>query len=326
MAKNTTMSSDFPVPQLSDKKYENWCIQMKALLGSQDLWDVIENGYTEPENESVLTNAQKEALKTLRKKDKAALYLIYRALDEGTFEKVAAATTSNEAWDMLNNAFKGAEKVKKIRLQTLRGDFESLRMNHRRIKKFGGNVNNELMGSLQAHEQRLMKKKEPIEEVLQTKLTIKDDEESSKGSNNQRGRGRGWNRGCGRGRGRGRSQRGGRGEDQQNFQKYNYRGRGGRSRGGMARNQRYDTSKDRCYNCRKFGHYASDCWYKDQVEEKSNLVKEDEDVLLLSCDGDTGNQDAWYLDTGASNHMCGRKELFVELDESLRGQVSFGDN
>ncbi|XP_077232689.1 uncharacterized protein LOC143870069 [Tasmannia lanceolata] len=122
------MSSDFPVPQLSDKKYENWCIQMKALLGSQDLWDVVENGYTEPENESVLTNAQTEALKTLRKKDKAALYLIYRALDEGTFEKVAAATTSNEAWDMLNNAFKGAEKVKKICLQTLRGDFESLRM------------------------------------------------------------------------------------------------------------------------------------------------------------------------------------------------------
>ncbi|XP_077222978.1 uncharacterized protein LOC143856599 [Tasmannia lanceolata] len=100
------MSSDFPVPQLSDKKYENWCIQMKALLGSQDLWDVVENGYTEPENESALTNAQKEALKTLRKKDKAALYLIYRALDEGTFEKVVAATTSNEAWDMLNNAFK----------------------------------------------------------------------------------------------------------------------------------------------------------------------------------------------------------------------------
>ncbi|XP_077249463.1 uncharacterized protein LOC143888971 [Tasmannia lanceolata] len=257
---------------------------------------------------------------------------MYRALDEGTFEKVAAATTSNEACDMLNNAFKGAEKVKKIRLQTLRGDFEFLRMKEseaisdyftrvlvvvNQLRRDGEKIEdgrvvekilrsldakfdyvvvaieesknleemsiNELMGSLQAHEQRLMKKKEPIEEVLQTKLTIKDDEERSKVSNNQRCRGRGWNCGRGRGRGRGRGQRGGRGEDQQDFQKFNYRGRGGRFRGGMARNQRYDTSKDRCYNCGKFGHYASDCWYKDQVEEKSNLVKEDEDVLMYYC-------------------------------------------
>ncbi|KZV20888.1 hypothetical protein F511_38790 [Dorcoceras hygrometricum] len=43
------------------------------------------------------------------------------------FEKVASATTSKQAWDVLQASFKGVDKVKKVRLQTLRGEFESLR-------------------------------------------------------------------------------------------------------------------------------------------------------------------------------------------------------
>ncbi|KZV49619.1 hypothetical protein F511_26050 [Dorcoceras hygrometricum] len=43
------------------------------------------------------------------------------------FEKVASATTSKQAWDVLQASFKGVDKVKKVRLQTQRGEFESLR-------------------------------------------------------------------------------------------------------------------------------------------------------------------------------------------------------
>ncbi|KAI5422236.1 hypothetical protein KIW84_045631 [Lathyrus oleraceus] len=34
----------------------------------------------------------------------------------------------------------------------------------------------------------------------------------------------------------------------------------------------------------------------------------------------------WYLDNGCSNHMCGEKEAFSDLDESFRSSVKFGDN
>jgi hypothetical protein len=33
----------------------------------------------------------------------------------------------------------------------------------------------------------------------------------------------------------------------------------------------------------------------------------------------------WYLDSGASNHMCGHKHLFKEMQKIEDGHVSFGD-
>jgi hypothetical protein len=77
---------------------------MKALLGSQDAWEVVEEGFEEPTNTTGYTTAQNKALKEARLKDKAALYMLFRAVDESGFEKIAGATTSKEAWDILEKS------------------------------------------------------------------------------------------------------------------------------------------------------------------------------------------------------------------------------
>ncbi|PON75907.1 hypothetical protein PanWU01x14_038580, partial [Parasponia andersonii] len=55
-------------------------------------------------------------------------------------------------------------------------------------------------------------------------------------------------------------------------------------------------------------------------------MEENGNVLLAYKDNNRGQDNTWYLDTGASNHMCGRRSMFIELDESISRSVSFGDD
>ena len=80
-----------------------------------------------------MTVAQISNLKSLRKKDKKALFFIYQGMNESSFEKISSATTSKEAWDILEKSYKGAVKVKKVRLQTLRREFEQLEMKEKEV-------------------------------------------------------------------------------------------------------------------------------------------------------------------------------------------------
>ena len=67
---------------------------MKALLGAQDVWEMVEKGYNEPQDQATLSQTQRDTLKDARKQDKKALYLIYQGLDDDTFEKVAEAKSA----------------------------------------------------------------------------------------------------------------------------------------------------------------------------------------------------------------------------------------
>ena len=41
-------------------------------------------------------------------------------------------------------------------------------------------------------------------------------------------------------------------------------------------------------------------------------------VLMAGTSNETPNNQTWYLDIGCTNHMCGHKELFADLDDSFR--------
>ena len=96
---------------------------MKVLLGSQDLWEIVQTGYDEP-----TTEAERIAAKDSSKKNQKALLLIFQGVDEALFEKVSGATTAKAAWEILHKVFQGVDKAKQVRLQSLRAEYNSLRM------------------------------------------------------------------------------------------------------------------------------------------------------------------------------------------------------
>lgn len=51
-------------------------------------------------------------------------FLIYQVLDDDGFEKISSITSANQTWQKLQTSYKREEKVKKMCIQTLRGEFE----------------------------------------------------------------------------------------------------------------------------------------------------------------------------------------------------------
>ena len=82
---------------------------MKTLFMSQDLWDLVSDGFVDLIDP---TEDEAERLKEIKKKDARALFLIQQALDETIFSRIAAATTSFEAWETLKKEFQGSSKVR----------------------------------------------------------------------------------------------------------------------------------------------------------------------------------------------------------------------
>ncbi|KAI5405406.1 hypothetical protein KIW84_052259 [Lathyrus oleraceus] len=152
-----------------------------------------------------------------------------------------------------------------------------------------------------------------------------------KGADRVKGRGRG-------GRDSGRSGRGSNFKRGQSIQQ-NWRGRGCGQRGGRSNHSNFecykcgkyghyakDCNSFKCYNCDKVGHLAKDCRIEKKVEETTNLTLEaeaNEGFLLMAQNEINTNDNVWYLDSGASNHMCGHKYLFKEMRKIEDGNVSF---
>ncbi|XP_048331631.2 uncharacterized protein LOC107434507 [Ziziphus jujuba] len=203
MANNDMVS--FQVPTFNKNNYDNWSIKIKALLGTQDMWEIVEKCYIKSKNEG---------------------------LDDDAFEKVSKAKSTKEAWEKLKISYKGADPVKKVRLETLRAKFEMLQMKEgeiisdyfsrvlmvtNQLKRNGKKLDDvkimekilrsldsnfdhmvaiieetkdleamtlkQLLGSLQAYEEKKRKKERIVEQLFKTRIDGAKEESSSSHNN-----------------------------------------------------------------------------------------------------------------------------------------------
>ncbi|XP_017613851.1 uncharacterized protein LOC108458984 [Gossypium arboreum] len=121
MTNNNTVNVSQPViPVFNGDNYEFWSIKMNTLFKSQELWDLVENGYPDDDGEAKLRENQK--------RDNKALFFIQQVVHESIFSKIVAAETAKEAWTTLHMAYQGTSKVVTVKLQTLHRDFKTLQM------------------------------------------------------------------------------------------------------------------------------------------------------------------------------------------------------
>ncbi|CAB4298508.1 unnamed protein product [Prunus armeniaca] len=118
------------MPIFNGENYEYWSLQMKTLFISQDLWDLVEDGYKELEKNSTgkATPESQQALKENKKRDAKALFLIQQGISKNLFPRLLSATTSKNAWEILKIEFQGSQKVISIKLQSLWREFDNLLM------------------------------------------------------------------------------------------------------------------------------------------------------------------------------------------------------
>ncbi|KAA8535322.1 hypothetical protein F0562_030325 [Nyssa sinensis] len=124
----STNSSVSYVPIFDGENYDFWCVKMKTFFVSQDLWDLVESGFAEPESTATLTQDQAKALKENIQRDAKALNQIQEGISNSIFPRIMRATRSNQAWEILQQEYQGDLKVRTIKLQNLRRDFETMKM------------------------------------------------------------------------------------------------------------------------------------------------------------------------------------------------------
>ncbi|CAH9132625.1 unnamed protein product [Cuscuta epithymum] len=342
------------LPLFKGVNYHFWSLKMKTLFKSQELWSMVEDGFVDDQPEE-----PDQALREKRKKDAKALFLIQQALDDAVFPRIAAASTSKEAWSILKQEYLGDKKVIMVRLQSLRREMENARMKDKesvqdylsritnivqQMKSYGEDIKpqqvvSKVMRSLTPRYGQLVC---AIEESKDLEIYTFEELKGSLQAYEERGNGeteRGEEQAfqakeeapreqpfpsSSRGRGRGRG--GFRGA---------HRGRG-RGRGHPSNEGRQDYSKGtskapiKCYYCNKPGHKEASCWKKEEdkeqgkSEQKSNYAEE-EHLFLAQHNSDNVCSSVWYVDSGCSNHMTSSKSLFRDLDDTKKGVVRLGD-
>ena len=74
-----------------------------------------------------------------------------------------------------------------------------------------------------------------------------------------------------------------------------------------------------CTYCKKLGHTIQMCWFKKNKEgnkNKADNVHRDSDTNAFMVSLENQNMDKWYLDSGASEHMCWNINLFDQIEKS----------
>ncbi|CAJ2663346.1 unnamed protein product [Trifolium pratense] len=357
MAGKSNFHANLPI--LDGKNWDTWVKQMNVIFIVQEVDEQVKTVL-----DPLPANATAEQRATFRealKKDSKALFLIHQCVDAKVFEKIADFTTSKEAWDTLQKSYGGDAKVKKVKLQALKRQYELLEMKNdetiadyftrvvtltNQMKNCGSNLAEQetvekVLRTLTSKFEHIVVTIEETKDLSEIKI---EDLQSTLEAHEMKHGGRNHGK-----------------EDEQalfvKFKKYQddkkkwqkkkefKKGKesvedkpeSSKEGGGKKKNyQKKDKSTIQCYNCDKYGHYAKECKApkKNQSQnsgEEANVAQDDstseDDVnFMVTITDEAADSMVWYFDTGCSNHMTGNRSILTDFDKCFNTKIRLADS
>lgn len=316
-------SGNMNVEKLGETNYESWRLQMRSVLVCNELWNYADGLNVKPEDPAklVLWDA----------KDAKALALILLGVKENQLSHIKKVKTSHEAWKVLEKVHASAGPTRKVvlykRLFQIKKKSEQSMTQH--LKAFQDNVDQleetgivipkellsiMLLNSLPEEYENFciaIEARDDLPDIGSLKVRLREEDERRNDHNaNERD-----------------------GENPQNALLSKHRinktkhyqgktnvnsGKVSQQRFGQASNKKFEGN---CYNCGKYGHRANTCRARKENSAVGEIA-----MTLTTTNAKVYADDEWWLDSGASSHMCNDRSKFSKWNSGARSIIYTAGN
>nr|KYP73166.1 hypothetical protein KK1_005779 [Cajanus cajan] len=88
MASSIVNFSSVPLPVLTGENFDLWKLKLKTYFISQKLWDIVQFGYTKPDNTTTLSKEEHKKLEDCEQKDAQALFVLQQTVGSSGGQKL----------------------------------------------------------------------------------------------------------------------------------------------------------------------------------------------------------------------------------------------
>jgi hypothetical protein len=112
------------VPTFDGMNYGYWKARMRFFLKSNDYWQIVESGWTKPED----TTLELVPARNARLSNDKALHALCQVLSPFEFTRILNYESAQAIWKILETAYAGTKLVKSTKLQMLISIFKEIKM------------------------------------------------------------------------------------------------------------------------------------------------------------------------------------------------------